>query len=891
MEVITSHINADFDTFASMLAAKKLYPQARLVFSGSLESGLREALEKSRIRLARGARAAEEPREDLRAAITLDYAFEKAKEIDLSEVQRLILVDVRQPARIGRFSGILGREGLEVHIYDHHPRAEGDIPGALEATEAFGSTTTVLTRILMQRGIGVTPDEATVLMAGIYEDTGFLCYPSTTVEDYEAASHLLRSGADLGTVSALLRKELTPQEVALLDGFLRSEAVYAVGGVDVTLAEGYIERYEGDISVLAHKMMDIEGMDCLFMLADSEDRVHVIARSRTPRVDAGAVLRPLGGGGHPHAASATIKGVTLIQAREMLLDALRKTVEPQKTAADIMSSPPITVPSSSAIRDALELMRRYNINALPVVSGDGAVAGVITRQVADKAVYHGLSSSPAGDYMTTEFETVETDTSVEEIREKVIAHGARLLPVVREGRVAGVITRTDLIKLLQEGLREDYRGVAGVRVMTGVMEERLPPWVLEILADAGEAAERLGCKAYAVGGFVRDLLLRRENLDVDIVIEDGDGVAFAEEFARERRLKVRSHERFKTAVVIFPDGFNVDVATARLEYYERPGALPTVESSSLKLDLYRRDFVMNTLALALNPGRFGELIDFFGARKDIKEKTIRVLHNLSFVEDPTRALRAVRFSEKLGFRIGKHTLRLMKNSARLGTLREVAGTRLFEELKSIIEEETAVKSLRALHDAGLLTLVHGRITWDAAREAFVERARQAVAMHRLLYDGDAVEGWLTVFLALTDTLDAGELQGLVARLSISGRRRIEALAAREEGLKALALISSGGFAGMSGLYRLLKPLPLEVTVYLMAKAEAEPARKAFSTFITRLKGAGTELKGADLRAMGVEEGPAIGEALRLLLDKRLDGEIRSRDEEEEAVRAYLKSRP
>ncbi|MDP2689053.1 MAG: CBS domain-containing protein, partial [Deltaproteobacteria bacterium] len=526
MEVITSHTNADFDTFASMVAAKKLYPKARLVFSGSLEKGLRAAL----------------------PSIDLPYAFEKAKDIDLGAIERLIVVDVRHPARMGPFAEVAKRPGVDIHIYDHHPPSDGDLRGSVEVIRPYGSSTTVLTHIIKKKKIELTAQEATVLMAGIYEDTGSLSYPSTTPRDMEAAAFLLSRGADLNAVTNFLRKELTPEEISLLNDLLQSQTTYTIGGVEVVVTEGYLEKYTGDISVLAHKIRDIEGMACLFMLVDSEDRVHVVARSNTPALDAGKVAKALGGGGHPHAASATLKSVTLIEAKEKLIAALKKVIVPQKTASDIMSFPAITILPQTPLKTAVEVMRRYGINACPVAV-DGGIEGVITRQVADKGVYHGLGAAPVSDYMTTECEWVDAGTALDDIREKVIVHGQRLLPVLKDGKVAGVITRTDFMKLLQEEFRETVKGRARTRSLGKLMKERLPAWAMEILKDAGKVADKHGFKAYAVGGFVRDLILRRENLDIDLVIVGGDGIVFAEDFARKRDLRVRAHRRFKTAVL------------------------------------------------------------------------------------------------------------------------------------------------------------------------------------------------------------------------------------------------------------------------------------------------------------------------------------------------------
>ncbi len=866
MEVITAHTNADFDTLASMIAAKKLYPRARLVFSGSLERGLKEAIQR----------------------LKLPYKFDRIKDIKMDSITRLILVDVRQAGRLGPFDMIINRPGLDLHIYDHHPPTPGDLHGSVEEIKPYGSSTTVLTHVLKDRGVKLSREESTVLMAGIYEDTGSLTFPTTTEKDYEAASFLLKNGADLIVVSELLKKELTPEEVNLLNEFLQSETTYTIGGADIVVAEGYLEKYAGDISILAHKMRDIEGMDSLFLLVDSEDRVHLISRSKNPAVDAGKIARMLGGGGHPTAASATLKGVTLIEAKEKLLDAIRKCVVPRKTAEDIMSFPAITVPSETPLREVMELMRRYNINAAPAVK-DETIVGVITRQVVDKAVYHGLGAAPVSDYMTTEFDSVSVATSLDEIREKVVGHGQRLLPVLKDKKIAGVITRTDLLKLLQEELREAATGRGQkTKNLSKHMREALPAWVMEFLKDAGEVAEGLGVKAYAVGGFVRDLLLRRENLDIDIVIEGGDGIVFAGEFAKIRNLRVRPHHRFRTAVLISSDGFKVDVATARLEYYEKPAALPTVERSSLKLDLYRRDFIINTLAVALNPKRFGELIDFFGAQKDIKEKTIRVLHNLSFVEDPTRALRAVRFSEKFDFRISKHTLNLIKNFVKLDIFRQLSGARLLDELKNILGEETAVKAIKKLYELGLLKLIHKSITWDLDRELFFERTKEVLAWHRLLYTKDIVEDWLVLFLALTDPLTEQELKELSARLMISGKKRVLVMEARPEGLRALGRLRSGLVKKNSDLYDLLEELPVEIILYLLAKADKESVKKALSAYITKLKYTETSLKGRDLKKFGIPEGPVMGEILRELFKRRLDNEIKSREEEEKFVKRYMK---
>ncbi len=860
MEVIASHTNADFDTIASMLAAKKLYPGAHLLFTGSLERDLKRAL----------------------SEIDFPYPIERPREIDLDSIDRLILVDIRQSSRIGPLSRIVSKEGLDIHIYDHHPDGRGDIRGSVEVVESCGSTTTILVLIIKERGIDITPHEATILMTGIYEDTGFLTYPSTTVKDYSAASFLLQKGADLVRVAQLLRKEMTPEDVSILDEFLKSTTTYTIGGVDVLIAEGHIEGYRGDISALAHRIRDIEDGECVFVMADTGERVHVVARSTTPRIDVGRIARILGGGGHPTASSATLKGMTLVQARERLLDAIRKVISPERTAGDIMSSPPITVPADTTLEDTIEVMRRFNINAV-VVTEEGEFRGVITRQVLDKAIAHGLGSARVEDFMTTEVDLVEVTRPIEEIRKRVLSFGQRLLPVVSDrGKVVGVITRTDMLRLLHEEVSGRAESSRKVRYLTKQMKELLPQWVVDILREAGRIAESLSYRAYVVGGFVRDLFLGRENLDIDIVIE-GDGIVFARGLAGRLNARITTHERFKTAVLLIPDGFRIDVATARLEYYEHPGALPSIEVSSLKLDLYRRDFTINALAVALNPDRFGELIDFFGGQRDIKDRTIRVIHNLSFVEDPTRALRAVRFAEKFAFRIGGHTLNLIKNAVRFDILKGIAGSRILYELKNILEEERSKETITSLHSLGLLRLIHPGIRWDEEMESLYERTKEALSWHRLLYTDERIERWSVLFLALTDSLPERELIGLAERLTMA-RKKIELLRMRKDGIIALENIHSEEDIKPSHLHTLLSPLPVEIILYLMGRTDSDRVRRDISTYITRLRYIRPHLNGNDLKRLGLPEGPVIGKVLKILLHKRLDGYITTREDEERFVR-------
>ncbi|VAW37400.1 tRNA nucleotidyltransferase, A-adding, partial [hydrothermal vent metagenome] len=812
MDLITTHTGADFDTIGAMLGAKKLYPDARLAFPGSLEKELENALK----------------------TLALPFEIEPAAAIKVEDITRLIIVDTRSPLRIGRFSEALGKKGLVVHIYDHHPDQSGDVRADGGVVKPYGSTTTILALILKERGIRITPREATIMMAGIYEDTGSLCYGSTRVEDFDGARYLLENGAALSEVAKLLSHELTAGEVSALHDLIESETVYTVGDARVTIAVVSVEDYSGEVAELARRLVKIEQMPCLVLLAQSTDGVHFVIRSNTPRVDAGLIAAKLGGGGHAAAASATVKGLTLIQARERVLMHLKEAVTPGVKAGDIMSAPPITIGSTASLKEAALKMRRFNVNALPVMNKD-AFKGVITRQVADKAVGHGLGNAPATDYISSDLLTVEASCSIDEVRALAPQLGQRLLPVTDKGRLAGVITRTDLIKILRQGLSETGgERVRKKRIITSLMRQQLPAWAFALLKEAGRVADGLGCEAYGVGGFVRDIVMRRDNLDIDIVVE-GDGPRFAKELAQSLKAKVKIHDRFKTATIICEDNLKVDVATARLEYYIEPGALPTIEQSSLKLDLYRRDFTINTLALRLNPGKFGEVLDFFGAQRDIKERTIRVLHNLSFVEDPTRAMRAVRFSERFDFKIAPHTEKLLKNSVKLELLARSSAPRVREELINILKEDMALHAIGRLKDLSILPLIDANIRWDEKAERLFENARGAVAWYELLYREEKITPWLVLILALTDNLKKNELEAFAGRLGIDNRKNLATIEGKTMALKALRAISAATRPRASQVYTLLRPLALELTLYLIAKADKPETRRSISRYITELR--------------------------------------------------------
>jgi tRNA nucleotidyltransferase (CCA-adding enzyme) len=873
MDLITTHVNADFDCLGAMVAAKKLYPNGIMAFAGAQERSLREFFQ----------RGGADPKE-----------FRRPKEIDLEAIDRLILVDVRQSDRIGPFGEIARRPGVEIHIYDHHAPAEGDLKGSVEYFEPVGSTVTVLTHLFMERGIEPSADEATIMMLGLYEDTGSLLFSSTTVRDYQAAAFLLSHGARLNAVADYLVQELTPEQVSLLHQLIENRTVYNLAGVEVSVAHASSDHFVGDLAVLAHKLRDMENLEALIVVARMGGRIFMVARSRTPEVHVGEILAEFGGGGHSFAAAGAVRDRTLVEVLEHLPMVLTQHVQPRKVARHLMSFPVKTVKGGEQIRAVRDFLNRYNVNALPVMEGE-RIAGLITRQVVDKAAHHGLEEEAVEEFMSREFLTVDPDTPIETLRELVIEGSQRFVPVVENGHLVGAVTRTDLLRHMVAGGRDlaasrfapaDAPGVKR-RNITRLLKDKLPARIYEMLMEMGEIGDRLGVSIFAVGGFVRDLLLRKENLDIDIVVE-GDGIAFAAAYARSRKCRIRTHRKFGTAVIIFPDGFKVDVASTRMEYYVAPAALPTVEHASIKLDLYRRDFTINTLAVALNGKWRGELIDHFGAQRDLKDRAIRVLHNLSFVEDPTRVFRAIRFEQRLGFHLGRHTEHLLRSAVRLGLIEKVGGSRVLNELTIILCEADPLPAVLRLESLDLIKYIHPALTTKHRVRSLFERAGRVLHWYELLYTGEEIRKWLVYLLSLAADLDRDAMVGICRRLDVPPRVRTVLTETREDAHLLLQRLerrrAQRTTPRNSDLYHELTPFPTEIILYLMAAAGDEEVRRWLSRFFTHLRGTTHLLTGDDLKGLGLPPGPLYKKVFTALLNARLNGQVLTRQEEMALVR-------
>jgi len=870
MDIITSHIQADFDALGAMLAAKLLYPEALIVFPGAQEKSVRDYL--------------------MNAPPVVQEGMVKLRQLDLDAVTRMIVVDTRQAARIGDLAHLLGREGLTVILYDHHDISPDDIRGDLEYCEGLGSTVALMVKILNEQGIRPSPEIATVMAMGLYEDTGSLLFPSTTPDDCLALAALMAWGADMDQVSRTIYRELNAEQVDVLDQLIKNIRMLEVNGLHVVISKASSPDYVEDFAILVHKLRSMYPADAYFALGQMGERIYLVARSAQPQLNAAQIAAFFGGGGHASAAAASLRDLNLNQGESLLIKHIREETRPLLAARDIMTFPVKGIYLDESINKASDLLNKYHINALIVKSPDERIRGIVTRQVVSRAQGHELGEAPVGDYMIQDVRMVRPEAPVGEIRSLVIDGNQRLLPVAEDHKAVGVITRTDLMRILHERMTKIEQGGAGEipgKSIRSLLRERMPEEVYELLKKAGELAESKEFNLFLVGGIVRDMVMRIENLDIDLVVE-GDGVVFARALGRAFGAKVSPHEKYKTAVVRLPGGQRLDVATARLEYYRMPGAFPEVEESTLKLDLYRRDFTINTMAVALNPHRFGELIDFFGAQRDIREKKIRVLHSLSFVEDPSRILRAVRFEKRCDFSLGKQTISLIHSAVHAGFLRNIPGTRIFHEIRQILQEEHPVRCMDRLRELKVLDAIHPDLVFDERiREEFIS-IRETLLWFRLLYTHEKIRAWFLYLLALTESMKP---QTVFTLGEAFGLRREDAeilLRSREKVREIIKNMASLPEILPSLAVDILEEASLEEILYAMSRSRPENFKKVFSTYVTTWRNYRPPVKGTDLLAIGFSSNRDLGACLKEIRNRGLNGEIRDFTGAIDFSQTYLK---
>lgn len=395
---------------------------------------------------------------------------------------------------------------------------------------------------------------------------------------------------------------------------------------------------------------------------------------------------------------------------------------------------------------------------------------------------------------------------------------------------------------------------------------------LVIIKKVGQLADSQGIRAYLVGGFVRDIVLKRRNLDVDIVVE-GDAIKLAMQLAVKEHAPLMTYPPFKTATVLFKNGVRLDLTTARKERYPYPGALPVVEKGTIRDDLFRRDFTINATAAVINKEDFGSVVDYFAGLADIKAKKVRVLHDQSFIDDPTRILRAVRFEQRFGFCLEPKTLRLLQGALKKDAVKTVKPARHFEEFKKILNEAYPRKSLERLSQLQGLKFLDHNLRLDLKQ--LDQWPKQKVALDKKI--GEAVAWWVVYFMAVAARIKKERLKPRIEQWSLT-RKDIQSILAVYEAEKTIGQLNKIKIRA-SGVYRLLKPLSLETIIYLRLIASKPAVQKRIDRFLIKDRFVKLNVNGEDLKKLGIETGQKMGFVLNAILCRKIDGGLKSRANE------------
>ncbi|GAB4424371.1 MAG: CBS domain-containing protein [Anaerolineae bacterium] len=881
MHVIATHANADFDSVASLLGAWYLYPDALPVLPPTINRNVRDFITLYENMLP----------------------FVHQHDLGRRTITRLTLVDTMQiPYNLHHLA-----PELALHIIDHHADIHHPPPaGAIVSLADTGACATLLVEQIRELPKRLSSLEATLLLLGIYEDTGALTYGSTTPRDLQAAAWLLSEGrARLGMVREYLNYPMSRDQTALYEQLIERLETHHIHGHTVIISPGQVDHYVEEISSLAGRLRDLYQPEGLFILVEMPDHVQIVARSITDAINVGLVAEQFGGGGHSRTSAALVKNRSLAEVRQRLLDVLEREVQPATRVGQIMSRGARTLSPDDTVRHAAAMMERYGHEGFPVIDRHtGRIAGIMSRREIDKARRHRLDGAPIRQFMKKGEFYVTPQDSIDAVQQLMTSQQIGQVPVVDHpgGGVIGIVTRTDLINLWHATTEEP----APYLNLAGQLAQAISPELLQMLQQAGRQAARQDDTLYIVGGFVRDLLITllfsdqpnsgssktSPRFDLDLVVE-GDAIALAQQLQQQHGGRVRSHSRFGTAKWILdqPLRFNpptapvsvplssLDFVTARTEFYRHPSALPEVEQSSIRQDLHRRDFTINTLALDLTPDYFGRLLDFYGGEADLEARLIRVPHSLSFVEDPTRMLRAARLLARLEFALEERTAELLNDA--LDLLEKVSGERITHELELIFRERRPEKALQQLEYLGILAAIHPGLVVD---DLFISQVQT-------LRGGLAGTPWQGVrpeavhYLGLMSfSLARDEVEALVERLNLRSYQR-ETLQQVYQIKRNAPQIARAEKA--SQLYHLLARTNNDAQLIAWLALDNPAARRQLVRYQSQLKAVTPLIDGHYLKKeLRLSPGPIFKEIMDALRDARLDGRVET-IEDERAIAAQI----
>jgi tRNA nucleotidyltransferase (CCA-adding enzyme) len=424
MEIITTHKNSDFDAVASVFAATLIYREASAVLPKSLNPNVKAFISLHK---------------DL-------FPFKTPQEVDTTSVSRLVAVDAPRWSRLEGLEDLRNRKNLDIHIWDHHDDA-GDSCASKTYIEKVGATVTLLILRIERDQIPVTPIQATLFLAGIYEDTGSMSFPSTTPKDAKAVAFLLAQGGDLVMIKNFLRPMYGPKQKDLLYEMLKTAEREKLDDHTISIGVTEIKGHVPGLSLVVDMYQDILNVDIAvgIFFESARDRCLVIGRSAPDTVDMGAVMQVLGGGGHPNAGSALLKNVSMEDAAAWVHDLLKRNHSAAVKISDLMSYPVFSVSPRTTMEEVALLLREKGCTGFPVTEGR-KVVGIISRRDFRKIRKDTQMKAPVKAYMSTKVRQIDLESGIISAVRLMVREDIGRLPVVNNGDLIGIITRSDTMR-------------------------------------------------------------------------------------------------------------------------------------------------------------------------------------------------------------------------------------------------------------------------------------------------------------------------------------------------------------------------------------------------------------------------------------------------------------
>jgi tRNA nucleotidyltransferase (CCA-adding enzyme) len=586
------------------------------------------------------------------------------------------------------------------------------------------------------------------------------------------------------------------------------------------------------------------------------------------------VIDIFGGGGHPTAASVFIKNKTIEEIKDKLITEIHLSDFPVLRAKHIMSSPVKTVSPETSIKDALKILVRMGYSGLPLEE-EGKITGMISKRDIEKIMLFEKRNRPVKQYATPFVAKVGYDQDLREIEEAMITNDVGRVLVEKNGKTVGIISRSDLLKalrikdeLLEQPSASSSAFLPEKNEVTQLMEETLSKEIFKLIKKLGEIAKNTGQKIYLVGGAVRDMFIKEKSLDMDFVLSD-DAVTFGRNLNKFLQGDIRIYTDTQTVNFKIND-LNFDFTTARREYYNEKSLIPIIEKASLKEDLKRRDFTINTIAVDITEENFGTLIDFYGGYSDLRKKTIRVLHSLSFIEDPSRILRAIKYMIKFNFVLSNDSESLLKKAVELGSLKVKHSQRIMDELLELLTGDFAKKSVLEMEKLGILKDIFKIKRLSAYKKVRLEKAEKLLKIYRIKEDPALV--FISIIL---DGKTSTEIKSILKFFSFKGRI-VNEIVKSSSIMKRFHLKFSN--LNKEELFFLLKSVGEFYILAYLTKVDGK--EEAFiKKFMNNVRFIELEIGGRDLKNLGLKEGPQYSQIFEEILKLKIKGEISSKEEE------------